>query len=174
MRFLNGLALVLVLAACTGSPPAPEHQGRLQSLAAQGLPLDRAMQRLMIEADQLDDAARQAWQKGHARYCADAGHGWRRGVSQGPAALADCDVAAFQAAQRMGRQWREWLQEHHDLGEAIVAAEGAEADQMRLRRQRLERDLDMLRGIASTRGYPMQGVPDWREPEQMPRPELEK
>lgn len=178
MRLVLLMSLGLWLVACgqSGSCDQPETEAEVTARAAAGQAWPKVRTTLgeQCPGQFAGDALLPAWQRGNAEFCDDPANGWRQQIDtpeRDVRALCDESHSGFHAAVRLAEQWMEWMLEHQALMQQAEQAPEQERGAILAQAQRIKRDLDMLRGIADTRGYPTDRLPDWRERDQLPRPQ---
>lgn len=178
MRILVLLPCALWLVACGQSsscdPVETEAEVTARAAAGQAWATVRTGLRERCPGQFDGEALLPAWQRGNTEFCSEPANGWQQYIDtpeRDILALCDESHSGFHGAVRMAEQWMDWMVEHQALMAQAEQLEGQQRGAILAQAQRIERDLDMLRGIADTRGYDTDRLPDWRERDQLPRPE---
>jgi hypothetical protein len=90
--------------------------------------------------------------------CADVA-GWNAGRA-GRAAPAECATEGYQEAHRLGQALHELKREHADIDARAQTTPAAELGALRRRQRQIDIDLEAIRGVATTRGWPLDIAPE--------------
>ena len=85
--------------------------------------------------------------------------GWNAG-REGQVAAAACRDEEYREAHRLGEALHLLKQEHAGIESRIASGTEADAGALRRRQRQITIDLEAIRGVATTRGWPLDIAPE--------------
>ena len=90
--------------------------------------------------------------------CADVA-GWNAGRA-GQVVSTHCPEDGYREAHRLGEALHQLKQEHATIESRIASGDQADAGPLRRRQRQITIDLEAIRGVATTRGWPLDIAPE--------------
>jgi hypothetical protein len=85
--------------------------------------------------------------------------GWNAG-REGQVAAAACSDEDYREAHRLGEALHQLKQEHAEIESRIATLAEADRGAQRRRQRQITIDLEAIRGVATTRGWPLDIAPE--------------